>query len=437
MLDERYQLDSPAHTVWLSAESDRLVAFASAAVNPSGGFSWLDSNGLPDAARPLPLYAVARMVHCFSVEHLLGRPDAARIAAHGVSELAGPLADREYDGFFASRPPTTETADSGGASRKEAYGHAFALLAGASGTRAAIGGADDVMNRARAALDHRFWEPRFGASRESFDRDFARCEDYRGQNSNMHLAEAYLAAYDLTRDEEFVDRAQLIAERVVRDAGGSHEWRVPEHFTADWTVDPEYNCDRPDDPFRPYGSLVGHSLEWARLLLQLRTARPTAQWTLAAAEALFARAIADGWDTRIGGFLYSVDDHGRAVNRSRMHWAAAEAVGAALWLYRATGDPQYRDWYAEFWKWIDDHLVDRVGGSWWHELDERGRPSSTTWDGKPDLYHAWQATLYARVEGTLGIGEAASRGRIAVAQPDRQNPTKPPITIKGLPPHAP
>jgi len=404
-----FDLDSPAHLRWLAAEDDRLIEFASAAVDPSGGFAHLDTRGRPVPGEPQHLYAVARLVHCFSLEHVMGRPGADALAQHGMDQLRTRFADPAHGGFSAWLGDDGNEASH----RKAAYGHAFALLAGASGMRAGIGGAVDVFDRARAAFDDHFWDAGAGASHESFDRAFAVAEEYRGQNSNMHLTEAYLAAYEATRDERFIERAELLAERFVLTVAEQQGWRIPEHYTADWRIDPSYNLDRPNDPFRPYGALVGHSLEWARLLLQLRALRPTAEWTLAAAEGLFAAAIADGWDAASGGFLYSVDDRGVPVNPSRMHWSAAEGVGAALWLYRATGRAEYRHWYATIWAWIDANLIDRDGGSWWHELDEHNRPAAATWNGKPDLYHAWQATLYARVAGDLGIGEAASSGRIA------------------------
>ena len=52
---------------------------------------------------------------------------------------------------------------------------------------------------------------------------------------------------------------------------------------------------------RPYGYTPGHSLEWARLLLQLRAqlsalSGPGHDWMLDAAQHLFSQAVADGWD---------------------------------------------------------------------------------------------------------------------------------------------
>ena len=36
-------------------------------------------------------------------------------------------------------------------------------------------------------------------------------------------------------------------------------------------------------------------------------------------------------------------------------------------------------------------------GSWHHELDTSNRPQASVWPGKPDLYHAVQATLIPRL----------------------------------------
>lgn len=378
--------------------------------DPAGRFSWLGVDGVPDHDRPLGLYAMARIVHCFSIEHLLGRPGAREIAQRALDHLLDDFRDETFGGFFASSAGGADRKD--GSGRKELYGHAFALLAGASASRAGLERSAALFDEARTTLDTHFWIDADGMALESWNREFRECEAYRGQNGNMHLAEALMAAYELHRDPVYLDRAERIAERMIRDEAAAHGWRVPEHFTESWVVDPGYNEDNPDDPFRPAGTLPGHALEWARLVLALRALRPEASWTLDAAKRLFDVAVADAWSDASGGFAYTVDFSGAVINPTRMHWTVAEGVGAAIALLRATGDDRYAEWHDRFWAYIEAKVVDRERGSWWHELDEAGRPSFDTWPGKPDLYHAWQATLYARVDGDLGLGEAASRGAL-------------------------
>jgi mannose/cellobiose epimerase-like protein (N-acyl-D-glucosamine 2-epimerase family) len=51
-------------------------------------------------------------------------------------------------------------------------------------------------------------------------------------------------------------------------------------------------------------------------------------------------------------------------------------------------------------------VIDRKLGSWHHELDRHNRPAATVWKGKPDAYHAVQATLLPRIP--VGISVAGS-----------------------------
>lgn len=402
--------DDARHLSDLVAEQSRLVEFFSRGLGDSPtGFFALDLAGGPDPTRPLGLYAVARLVHCFSVENMLGRSGAREISQRAVDHLLGSFLDHSSGGFVAAiRPQSSD--------RKELYGHAFALLAGASAKQANLDGADELFEAAREALDSHFWVETEGAAVESWDPTFTELESYRGQNGNMHLTEAYLAAFEATGDPVFLDRAERIAERLVNREARSHDWRVPEHYFPDWQVHLSYNADNPNDPFRPAGTMPGHALEWSRLLLSLGALRPEATWTLDAAQQLFATAVADGWDETRGGLVYSVDFAGATINPARMHWTAAEAIGAALFLFRATGDSAYSDWYSLFWTYVETSVIDRENGSWWHELDADNRPSFATWDGKPDLYHSWQATLYARLGGLRGVADAARRGAITPAR---------------------
>ncbi|MFZ0042836.1 MAG: AGE family epimerase/isomerase, partial [Solirubrobacteraceae bacterium] len=136
-------------------------------------------------------------------------------------------------------------------------------------------------------------------------------------------------------------------------------------------------------------------MEWSRLLVHLSAVGTDApDWLLPAARELFRRAEGDGWmSDGHEGFVYTVDWAGAPVVAARLHWVLAEAVGAAAVLDRATGDPEYRQRYEQWWQWAEDHLVDRDAGSWHHELDAAGRPTSTVKAGKADVYHAFQATL--------------------------------------------
>lgn len=373
-----------------------LLDFARASAVP-GGSAWLDEEGRP-TERDLQLWITCRMTHCFALGELMGDATCAPLVEHGLDALLGPFRDDEHGGWFAALSRTTAepTAD-----RKEGYGHAFVVLAASSALTAGHERAESLLEDALDIQERWFWEDGPGLVREAWDRTFARCEAYRGVNAVMHTVEAYLAASDVTGDLRWRRRAARIAERVVDDWARGNSWRVPEHFTADWQPLLGHNADVPSDPFRPFGATVGHALEWARLVLSIDAALRTDDgvglpWAVEAATTLAERAVSDGWEVDgAPGFVYTTDWEGRALVRNRMHWVVAEALGAGTALERATGDPVWQRRVDRWWAYVDDVVADHERGSWRHELDGSNRSSSSTWAGKPDVYHAFQACLVA------------------------------------------
>jgi sulfoquinovose isomerase len=388
-------LESNAHHRWLEAEGDRLLEFGRASRHANGGFAWLDTAGVPDAGRPLELWVTARMTHVYALGHLMGRPGAGALADHGVAALRGRFHDDQHGGWYAA-----VTDDGPAKSGKSAYEHAFVVLAAASATAAGRKDAADLLDQAVAVLRGRFWDDEHGMVVEEWDKKFSEVDDYRGVNSNMHTVEALLTAADVLEDSGLRQMALRIVTRVVHELAADNGWRIPEHFDASWTPQLDYNRDEPAHPFRPYGATVGHSLEWSRLMLQLRASLgdEAPGWMLSDAQSLFQAAVRAGWVVDgADGFVYTVDWTGVPVVRERMHWVAAEGTAAAAALHQATGDAAYAGWYETWWDHIGEHFIDRVGGSWWHELSPQNRPSAQVWEGKPDIYHAFQATLFPRL----------------------------------------
>ena len=103
--------------------------------------------------------------------------------------------------------------------------------------------------------------------------------------------------------------------------------------------------------------------------------------------ALADRAWADGWDAERGGFAYTTDRDGRPVVADRFHWVVCEAIATAAVARRRASAERTARAFAE------RHLIDRERGGWRHELDPENRPAARTWQGRPDVYHALQATL--------------------------------------------
>ena len=410
---------NPHHRGWLSGERTRLIEFGLGQVPDTAGARWLDEHGRVDRSRPVPTWLTARAVHVQSLGHLLGIPGSRPVAERGMRALTGDLRDAEHGGWYAS--VGVNGAPDG---TKSAYAHAFVVLAAATATVAQLDGAEELLDEALSVLDQSFWDPAAGMHVDEWDRAFTELSPYRGINANMHAVEALLAAADALEQPRWADRAAVVAGRTAAWAE-ENGWRVPEHFDAGWAPHLELNADRPEDPFKPYGATVGHGLEWSRLLLQVSAATapddaPTAE-LVEASRQLYRRAVEDGWHAGgAEGFVYTTDWTGTPVVRRRMHWVAAEALAAAAALHRATGDDTYAVDYSRWWDYTAEHLIDRVHGSWHHELDEHNRPSGQVWPGKPDLYHAVQATLLPVLPLTPGPAVAVRDGlSVARAQANR------------------
>lgn len=403
------------HTYRAAQRAD-LLRFA-ANSRADGGFGYLDDAGALDVEQPMPLFVTCRMTHVFCLGLLADEPPAeggpdrsamAALAEHGVQSLInGPLHDDEFGGWYDAIG-ADDTPDGS----KQAYGHAFVVLAATSAVAAAIPGAQKLLDMALAVMEERFWDDAAGMVVDEWDREFSALNDYRGANANMHTVEAFLAAGDVTGDRTWHTRAARIAERIIGWAKDL-EWRIPEHADGEYTPLPDLNRDQPAHPFKPFGATVGHAMEWARLLVALNESLgfEAPEGLVAAAVALNDRAIADGWAADgADGFVYTTDWDGAPVVRARMHWVAAEAICTATVLHRITGEERYAADLQRWWDYADRYLVDRELGSWHHELDLSNNPASETWSGKPDVYHAYQAALIADVPITPSFASALVPG---------------------------
>ncbi len=408
---------SPEHDAWLE-EAGRALLEWGAASRTEHGFGWLDSNGKLDPSHDLELWINCRMTHCFALASIRGTDstrDFAELAAHGLKALSGPFRDAEHGGFFSiiSRESGTPVDDS-----KQAYAHAFVVLAASSLVEAKIPDAEELLETALEA-HARFFEPEHEMFADTYSRDFSECENYRGINANMHSVEGLLAASAATGRRDLFERAATIVEHALAFAKGNG-WFLPEHFTPEWEPRPDYNREEPAHPFRPYGATIGHSFEWARLALHT-AAGFEGQFSDATRAQERASALRDGalalaekacetWGIDgDGGFPYTVDWDGTPVVHERMHWVIAEAIGAAAVLLGSSGDAAWGERYEAWWDWAKaTTIVPGNLGSWIHELSAAGELSETTWKGQPDIYHAYQVTLIPRLPAWPPLAHAVA-----------------------------
>ena len=383
----------PYHRRWLLDQANGLFDFFQYRVtNPKGGFFDLDDQGRPlGGDNPTrSLHVSARFVHCFAIAYLLGRPGSGEIVDHGMRYLWERHRDAKHRGYFWQVNDDSATDTS-----KQGYGHAFVLLAASSAKIAGHPLADQMLSDIVEVLETQFWEPKHGAITEEFQRDWSPIDggSYRGQNANMHLTEALMAAFEATQESAFLDKAESIANLVIRRCAGSVGFRVAEHFDQDWVIDKNYH--HPNEMLRPAGTTPGHWLEWSRLILQLWTLGGRRHdWMPEAAKALFVKAMTLGWDKDKGGFFYTLDWSDKPAKTYKLWWPMCEAIGAAHFLSEhLPAERFYEDSYRLISGTVAHRFIDHTHGGWHEELTEDMTPAHTLFPGKGDIYHALQACL--------------------------------------------
>lgn len=406
----KYQIDTQENREFMGALTADLLRFGHGFPSPGGSSYYLGDDGTPWTERSRETWITSRMAHVYSIGSMLGHEGSEALADAALKGLFGELMDKEHGGWYPGR-----TADGGILPDKHCYAHAFVILAATSTYLAGRPGAEDLLQEALAVFDRWFWDEEEGLTSDTWNTEFTGQDPYRGLNANMHTVEAFLAVADVMGEEAYRRRAGRIIDRVMGWAR-DNDWRIPEHFTSDWKPVLEFNADKPDDPFKPYGATPGHGIEWARLVTQwalstYKDDEAARKPYIDAAEHLFKRAVGDGWNADGNpGIVYTTDWEGRPVVHDRMHWTLAEAVNTSATLYRVTGDPVYAARYAEFLAYLDACVLDHAHGSWFHQLDRNNRLLRTVWPGKSDLYHALQATLIPYYPPSLSIAAAVAGG---------------------------
>lgn len=270
-----------------------------------------------------------------------------------------------------------------------AYGQAFVLLARSHAHAVGLCSAADVA-LAFDRMDDAFCRAADQAYADELSADGV-LSDYRGQNANMHMCEACLAAYASTGEARYLNRAQSLIERFAFDLAAQADGLVWEHYRSDWSIDWDYNRDKPGDIFKPWGFQSGHQTEWAKLLLIAHQHAPDARYLERAIE-LQQAAWLHGWDSTHGGLIYGFAPDRTPCDSDKYFWVQAESLASAWRLWRVTGNDVFRTQYHQLWAWSWQHLVDHRYGAWFRIVGNDGRKLEDTKSpaGKVD-YHTMGA----------------------------------------------
>lgn len=406
--ENKYIIDTEENKKFMEQMRNDLFSFGRRFPSPGGGSYYLGDDGTPWVERNRETWITCRMIHVYSMAGFLGFEGSEELVDAGLKGLMGELRDMKNGGWYAGLTVENQVVPN-----KQCYAHAFVILASASAALAGRPGAKEILKDALEVYDKYFWNDEEGLSCDTWNTEFTILDDYRGINANMHTVEGFLAVADVLEDEKYRIRAGRIIEHVATWAA-ENQYRIPEHFTNDWTPDLECNKEKPDDQFKPYGATPGHGLEWARLISQWALSTYTDEKDygkyIDVAEALYDRAVKDAWKADgAPGIVYTTDWEGNPIVHDRMHWTLAEAINTSAVLYRITGKQVYADDYAEYMKYLDEKVLDHENGSWFHQLNQKNEVIGTVWPGKSDLYHAVQATLIPYYPVDISVAVAAKK----------------------------
>jgi len=313
------------------------------------------------------LVGTCRFVYIFSIAAILTeKSEYKKAARHGVQFLLNH--HRQSKGGYAWILEGLKVSDA----TNHCYGHAFVLLAFATSLKAGIQESAEPLVETFNLMERHFWRQADRLYVDEISSDWSIVDPYRGQNANMHTCEAMIAAFEATGETNYLDRATALAIRVCVDMTKQSDGMIWEHYDKNWDPDWQYNLDDPKNLFRPFGYLVGHWMEWAKLLLILEENNPQ-EWMLPHAKRLFNAAIKQGWDHNSGGMNYAVSPNGEIIDTDRYYWVLCETVAAAGLLANRTGDSTYTDWYSKSWTWSLENLVDQQYGGWYRVLDNKNQ----------------------------------------------------------------
>ncbi|HEY0503495.1 MAG TPA: AGE family epimerase/isomerase [Lysobacter sp.] len=387
--------------------ADTMAFYHPRAIDPAGGFFhyFRDDGSIYDASHR-HLVSSTRFVFNYAMAaREFDNAEYVEVARHGLRYLRDVHRDATRGGYaWTIRDGVPEDRTN------HCYGVAFVLLAYSTAVKAGIDEARAWMDETWDLLEARFWEPDAGLYRDEADADW-NFSHYRGQNANMHMCEAMLAAFEASGDARYLDRALMLADHMTRRQAAQAGGLVWEHYDRDWKIEWDYHRDDPKHLFRPWGFQPGHQTEWAKLLLildgHLRAAGTPADWLVQRARELFDRAVAASWDAEFGGLVYGFaleslrkdiegpslpDGKNFICDDDKYFWVQAESLATAARLAVATGDARYWQWYERLWDYAWQHMIDHQYGAWYRILDRKNRKYSDEKSpaGKTD-YHTMGA----------------------------------------------
>lgn len=317
----------------------------------AGGFvERLDGHGKADLAAPRRVRVQARQIYCFAKAAQLGWYRAgADVARCGLDDMLAKVKSPDgQPGFVHILAPDGVVLNP----LRDTYDHAFILLA-----LATVYQLDrDVKIRAEIDSLMHFIDTQLRSTDGGYIEGIPASMPRR-QNPQMHLFEAFIAAFDATHDPTFQQRAGDIFGLFVSNLFDAKTGMLGEYFEQDWSR------------IEPVSVEPGHQAEWVWLLKQFEriTGCPTGKYRAALLDSALRFRDAAGLLVDEG------DVHGKIVKSTRRLWPQTEIIKA--WLAQAeSGVEGAADEARAALARLDKHYLQHpVKGGWYDQFDADGK----------------------------------------------------------------
>ena len=292
---------------WL--QESALPMWASHGQDPGGGY-WenLHLDGSPDADSPRRVRVQARLAYVYAhAAHLGWYKDAQKASDHAWHYLATKGLQGGTKGCAHLLNPDGSLHDG----MRDTYAQAFLVLACAWRWRAfkdrqALILLEDTVAFLQSAL-----RAPNGGWLEGLPPTLP-----RRQNAHMHLFEAFLAAYEATKDNDYLDLATSIFDLFEQYFFDHKTHIIHEYFDQDWHISPQS-----EEAIEP-----GHMFEWCWLLHWFAEHHPGKATHYA--EKLFRKARQIGLNPKTGLVVNRATAKGKITDGQSRLWPQAEFIKA-------------------------------------------------------------------------------------------------------------
>ncbi len=353
-----FQTQSARLTAW--CKDHALPLWGTKGVDPSGGF-WesigMDASPDHDALRRVRVQA--RQCYVFAhAAHMGWYDDAKAVANHGWDYLTTQglqggedIAGGDFAGCAHLLNPDGSLHDGW----RDTYAQAFIILASSWRYRAF----DNSAAKAMLYDTLNFLNTHVKADNAGW------CEGIpapapRRQNPHMHLFEAFLAAYEATQDQSFMDHADHIFGMFTDHFFEPKTQTLLEFFEQDWSPDAKTG-----DLTEP-----GHAMEWAWLIHWY--ARLSGNDAAKYAEKLYQAGVKMGTNPKTGLIINECTIDGRITKGESRLWPQTEYIKANVARARAGHKDGYDNAAQMIDKMFHYYLDTPVMGGWHDQRDADG-----------------------------------------------------------------